>query len=290
MSSSKLKNKLYSLLHPLYYRIQKQWRERNPHNFTKVNVASNNIKNISVGNGTYGEITAFNDSFDKKLIIGNYCSLALNVTFLVARDHKLVTASSFPFKQIYRLENDNYYDAVSKGNIVVSDDVWIGYGATILSGVSIGQGAVIAAGAVVTSDVPPYAIAGGVPARVINYRFQQSVIDFMLSCDYSKLTQELIKEHIEVLYQSIDGMDVDDVKRLYDWFPKREYSIGISPDSRGGLQVIVDSRFIVREKKQSQSIIELLLFVSEMIYPPNIYRRWVIVFGELNTVESVPIV
>lgn len=214
MNGLNLKKKLYNLLHPSYYCIQKHWRERNPHNFTKVNVVSNNTSNITVGNGTYGEITAFNDSFDKKLIIGNYCSLALDVTFIVARDHKIATVSCFPFKQIYGLENNDYYDAVSKGDIVVSDDVWIGYGAVILSGVSIGQGAVIAAGAVVTSDVPPYAIAGGVPAKVIKYRFQQSVIDFLLSCDYSKLTQELIKEHVEELYQTIDGMDVDDVKRL----------------------------------------------------------------------------
>lgn len=216
--------KICNLFRPSYCWMQKKWRRRNSHNFTKINVISNNTSNITIGNGTYGEIKAFNDSFDKKLIIGSFCSIALDVTFIVALDHNIATASSFPFKQIYGLEKDNYYDAVSKGSIVVSDDVWIGYGATILSGISIGQGAVIGAGAVVTSDVPPYAIVGGVPAKVIKFRFTKPVVDFLLTCDYSKLTQELIKEHIEELYQNINDMTVDEIKILYDWFPKKRKS------------------------------------------------------------------
>lgn len=67
------------------------------------------------------------------------------------------------------------HEATSKGDIVVKDDVWIGYGSIILSGVHIGQGAVIAAGSVVSHDVPPYAIVGGVPARLIKYRFSEEM-------------------------------------------------------------------------------------------------------------------
>lgn len=221
MNSNIIKQKLYYLMHPSFHKIEKQWREKNQRNFTKVNVISNNKNNISVGAGTYGEITAFNDRADKTLTIGNYCSIAPNVTFLVARDHRISTVSSFPFKQIYKLEKNDYYDAVSKGNIVVDDDVWIGYGATILSGVHIGQGAVIAAGAVVTHDIPPYAIAGGVPAKVIRMRFSDEVISFLLSLDYGKLSEELVRGHVEDLYLPLEDMSLEEIKQLFVWFPKK---------------------------------------------------------------------
>ena len=103
----------------------------------------------------------------------------------------------------------------SKGNIYVDDDVWIGYGAIILSGVHIGQGAVIAAGAVVTVDIPPYAIVGGVPAKVLKYRFESDMIEELLKIDYSKLDKEMIEEHIDDLY-----IELKNPKQL-DWLPKR---------------------------------------------------------------------
>lgn len=106
-------------------------------------------------------------------------------------------------------------DAFSKGDIIVDDDVWIGYGATIMSGVHIGQGAVVAAGAVVTKDVPPYAIVGGVPAKVIKYRFEPEMIEELLKVDYSKLTKEDIEKHIDDLYKKLK-----DPSQL-DWMPKK---------------------------------------------------------------------
>ena len=121
--------------------------------------------------------------------------------------------STFPFKVSFSLEE---YEATSKGNIVIDDDVWIGYGATILSGVHIGQGAVIAAGAVVTKDVPPYAIVGGVPAKVIKYRFPQEMIEALLKIDYSKLDKNMISAHIDELYQ-----ELTDLQQL-DWLPRKE--------------------------------------------------------------------
>lgn len=79
---------------------------------------------------------------------------------------------------------------------MIKDDVWIGAQATIMSGVTIGQGAVIGAKALVTKDVPPYAIVGGVPAKVIKYRFEKEIIDELLKIDFSKLDYKVIKEHI----------------------------------------------------------------------------------------------
>lgn len=167
---------------------------------------------IDVGKNTYGPINALMFNRDSKLIIGNFCSIAPRVSFIVSADHYTNHISSFPFKVKVLGES---YEGVSKGDIIVDDDVWIGYGATIMSGVHIGQGAVVAAGAVVTKDVPPYAIVGGVPAKVIKYRFEPEMIEELLKIDYSKLTKEDIEKHIDDLYT-----ELKDPSQL-DWMPKK---------------------------------------------------------------------
>ena len=113
------------------------------------------------------------------------------------------------------------YEGESRGDIVVGDDVWIGFGAAILSGVHIGQGAVIGAGAVVTKDVPPYCVVGGNPAKTIRYRFEEPVMEYLKTLDYGKLTDELVREHMEDLYLKIDGMSLEEVTERYAWFPKK---------------------------------------------------------------------
>ena len=82
-------------------------------------------------------------------------------------------------------------------------------------GVHIGQGAVVAAGAVVTKDVPPYAIVGGVPAKVIRYRFEPEIVEELLKIDYSRLTDEMIKEHIDELYTDLTCVE------QFKWFPRK---------------------------------------------------------------------
>lgn len=105
---------------------------------------------------------------------------------------------------------------ISKDNITVGDDVWIGYRSTILSGVQIGQGAIVAAGSVVTKDVPPYAIVGGVPAKVIKYRFPQEVIDKLVKADYSRLTSEKISKNLNEMYLPLTADNVDNLLRILD--------------------------------------------------------------------------
>lgn len=171
------------------------------------------FESVHVGRYSYGEISAIRLDDHSKLYIGNFCSIAPNVCFLMGAEHNIVNISTFPFR--VKVLRDRNSEADSKGNIIIDDDVWIGYGVTIMSGVHIGQGAVIAAGAVVTNDIPPYAIVGGVPAKIIKYRFSSEIINELLKIDYSKLTDEMIRSHINELYT-----ELKDFKQL-EWFPKK---------------------------------------------------------------------
>lgn len=195
-----------------------KFRRKNPHNSTfAVNIFDH--KRVNVGNFSYGGIFCLNHNDSARLNIGNFVSIGPEVAFIPASDHDTGTLSTFPYKTKI---TSGETEALSKGNITIGDDVWIGYNATILSGVTIGQGAVIAAGAVVTSDIPPYSVAAGVPAKVIKHRFSEDVIDYLLTLDYSKLTDDMVREHVNELYLHIEGMDIEEVKRTFEWFPKKE--------------------------------------------------------------------
>lgn len=174
---------------------------------------------ISIGKYSYAHIkvVAFNNK--SKISIGHFCSIAQNVTFIVDADHRTDTISTYPFK-VKCLKSENA-ESISKGDIVIDDDVWIGYGATILSGVHIGQGAVIGAGAVVTKDVQPYSVSVGVPAKTVKYRLSKDIIDFLLSLDYAKLDYTIIERHIALLYKSIEGKSREEIEKMFDWFPRR---------------------------------------------------------------------
>ena len=121
----------------------------------------------------------------EKLIIGKFCSIACGTKFLFnCANHTLKSLSTYTFPLFYEeweLEKSNITTAWdNKGNIVIGNDVWIGYEAVIMAGVHIGDGAIIAARAVVTKDVPPYTIVGGTPAKEIRKRFDAEVIEQLL--------------------------------------------------------------------------------------------------------------
>lgn len=116
-----------------------------------------------------------------RLKIGKFCSVACGAKFLfTSGNHSLRSLSTYTFPIFYEqwgLDSKNIRDAWdNKGDIVIGNDVWIGYEAVILSGVTVGDGAVIGTRAVVTKDVPPYTIVGGVPARPIRRRFDPQTI------------------------------------------------------------------------------------------------------------------
>ena len=121
----------------------------------------------------------------EKLIIGKFCSIACGTKFLFnCANHTLKSLSTYTFPLFYEeweLEKSNITTVWdNKGDIVIGNDVWIGYEAVIMAGVHIGDGAIIAARAVVTKDVPPYTIVGGTPAKEIRKRFDAEVIQQLL--------------------------------------------------------------------------------------------------------------
>lgn len=121
----------------------------------------------------------------EKLIIGKFCSIACGTKFVFnCANHSLKSLSTYTFPLFYEeweLEKSNITTAWdNKGDIVIGNDVWIGYEAVIMAGVHIGDGAIIAARAVVTKDVPPYTIVGGTPAKEIRKRFDAEVIQQLL--------------------------------------------------------------------------------------------------------------
>ena len=201
-----------------YHKFKKEWHRRNKHNGTVANSIFP-IKAVLVGKHTYGglNVLAFNEI--NQLTIGHYVSIGPETIFILSADHFQKHISTYPFKS--KLVSGEF-EGVSKGNISVGDDVWIGYKSTILSGVSIGQGAIVAAGSVVTKDVEPYSIVGGNPAKIIKKRFSQDIINYLLTLDYSKLDDSMVKKHIEELYRDIDNLEINKLKEIYVWFAKKD--------------------------------------------------------------------
>jgi virginiamycin A acetyltransferase len=138
-----------------------------------------------------------------KLIIGKFCSIACGARFIMnSANHTLTSLSTYPFP-VLRCEWDETMPVAeawdNKGDIVVGNDVWIGYEAVILSGVKIGDGAIIGTRAVVTKDVPPYTIVGGIPARPIKKRFDDGTIDTLLKMRWWDWPVEKIQENLAAI-------------------------------------------------------------------------------------------
>ncbi|MGI8773569.1 MAG: CatB-related O-acetyltransferase [Actinomycetota bacterium] len=138
--------------------------------------------------------------------IGSFCAIADDVLFIVGREHHSDWITTYPIRNYLMRREDRSDGPFDKGDINVGSDVWIGYRATILSGVSIGNGAVVAAGSVVTKDVSPYTIVGGNPARQIRRRFSEQQIEALERIAWWDWPDEKIFEHSDVLCSP----DVDD--------------------------------------------------------------------------------
>jgi len=192
-----------------------QWHAHNTHNETYP-VCWFDMTKVSVGKRSYGPLTVYAPSTgSEKLLIGNYVSIGPDVKFILASEHPFTGISTFPFKVKLNLTK---FEAQSKGDIIVDDDVWIGANAIINSGVHIGQGAIIASGAVVVKDVEPYAVVGGNPARLIKYRFPQSIRKQLLNFDFGNLDEQAIVQNVEDFYAPLTTKNIS--KNLTRFFKK----------------------------------------------------------------------
>ena len=184
-----------------HYLRQKEWRRRNQHNKTALKFGDCfPLDRAEVGRGTYGKISVLIYGPDVVLKIGNYCSIGPDVSFCLCAEHELNHISTYPFRAVI---TPGEQEACSRGDIIVEDDVWIGERTIILSGVRIGQGAVVGAGSVVTKDIPPYAVVAGNPAKVLRYRFSEELIGEILRIDFSKLELDHVKANMDLFYQEL---------------------------------------------------------------------------------------
>ena len=191
----------------LMYYHKKQWRSKNPNNDT---IAETMFvrENVTVGDYTYGPLNIEHYYRDAKLSIGRYCSIAKNVRFILGGNHGTKAITTYPFgPRVYYKFGGNMGISKYNINIVVEDDVWLGYDALILPGVTIGRGSVIGARSVVTKNVPPYSVYAG--TKIVKKRFSDEIIDKLMEIDYSAVNhtqKDLFMEdwHTEINEENVD--------------------------------------------------------------------------------------
>ncbi|MGM1065278.1 CatB-related O-acetyltransferase [Saccharothrix sp. Mg75] len=140
----------------------------------------------------------------EKLVIGKFCALATGTRFIMAGANHLTTGvSTFPFTIFGGTWQDRTLDLLTgmetRGDTVVGNDVWFGYGSIVMPGVTIGDGAIVATGSVVVSDVPPYTVVGGNPARPVKPRFPEDDVARLLRARWWDWPVELITEHVRTI-------------------------------------------------------------------------------------------
>lgn len=169
---------------------------------------------LTIGAHTYGKPTVLVFAGDcARVSIGRYCSLAAGIEIMPGGNHRIDTVTTYPMRQMLAPEGvERPGEPVSKGDVTIGNDVWIGRGAKILGGVSIGDGAVVAAWSVLTKSVPPYTIAAGVPARPVARRFSDDVVQSLLRIRWWDWEDALVRERIDELMSD----DLEGFTRRYD--------------------------------------------------------------------------
>ena len=176
--------------------------------FEHSNSIPKNSEVLIVGPFTYGAENLkilFRDS-GEKVIVGKFCSIAKDVTILLGGGHRHDWVTTYPFGLVFQEEfgtEQRKGQTTSKGSVVIGNDVWIGTGTTIMSGVKVGDGAVIAANSHIVHDVPSYGIVGGNPAALIKFRFDDATI----------------KRLLEIRWYEFPELEIDSIKMMLTQIP-----------------------------------------------------------------------
>lgn len=163
------------------------------------------------GDFTYGTPQVLSWGEPSRLIVGKFCSIADHVTIMLGGEHNVDWVTTYPFNALLRSFSNIQGHPKTKGDVVVGNDVWIGDGAKILSGVHIGDGCVIGGNALVTKNMPPYSICGGNPAKVIKYRFEPEIIAKLLEIKWWDWAPNLI-------YQAVPYLQSNEIKGLFEFY------------------------------------------------------------------------
>lgn len=229
-----------------------------------------NDPRLTIGRGTYGDPTIVLYSSEDRVEIGNFSSFAAGCHLLAGGEHNTQITSTYPFLVYYgedpgALVADptriRYQYAVYKGPLRIGSDVWIGYRAMVLSGVTIGHGAIIGAGAVVAKDVPPFAIVVGNPARVIKKRFDEDLVEKLLELHWWDWDPHWIKHYRSLLLGDPRAL-LDTISRV-DPVQKLAY---YGPDPAGDE---VETEALSAPEPEEES--RLKVMVREVL-PPVLYK------------------
>ena len=167
------------------------------------------------GEGSYGGLNIFKWDESTKLRVGAYCSFSFDTRILLGGEHRIDWVTTFPFSALWDVAKDIKGHPATSGDVVIGNDVWVGAGALILSGVTIGDGAVIAARTLLTAGtkVPPYSIWGGTPGKQIGVRFHDRQIDRLMRIKWWEWSKDricyampmLLSKNIDEFLEFADG-------------------------------------------------------------------------------------
>jgi chloramphenicol O-acetyltransferase type B len=175
--------------------------------------------NYTLGIGTYGMPQVHDDEEGTTLRVGAFCSISSEVQIFLGKNHRTDWVSSYPFPAFFVEASHICQFGVSRGDVIIGNDVWLCANCMVLSGVSIGHGAVVGAGAVVTRDVEPYSVVAGNPAKHVRWRFDESTRRALLDAAWWDWPLDELREIMPLLCS-------DQVHKILDYAQQRKQRVG----------------------------------------------------------------
>jgi chloramphenicol O-acetyltransferase type B len=192
----------------LYKKLQGKKRPRRPRELRE------KYPQYEIGRGTYGDANILTWGEGAVFKIGAFCSIAAGVKIFLGGEHRVDWVTTYPFNRLWESGEGIPGHPRTKGDVVIGNDVWIGTEAIIMSGVTIGDGAVVAARSVVTKDIEPYAIYAGNPARLIKKRFDEETIRSLREIAWWRFRDEEIERLLPLMLSTDIAAFIAEAKRL----------------------------------------------------------------------------